>query len=253
MRMVVVRCLVVAMLAGMIGAAEENVVFLPGAAATAGVGGTQWRSDLQVLNTGGSDLELTIRFLPFGSTQGIDLSSTVGPGRLAVFGDVVSLAGARGAGTLELLGNGPFLAGMRTFNQTGHGTFGQFIAPSPFLIQGIAQQADEKERSLPGVREDGLYRSNVGIFNPGDSRATFTIGGIPQTLESHLGWQERVTKILAVDGAGDTLRLGGDPVLSYLSHGSPACWWAWPTSRVWGPATGEPTSSSMPRRMPRCC
>ncbi|HHQ49486.1 MAG TPA: hypothetical protein ENK19_11470, partial [Acidobacteria bacterium] len=195
--------------------AGENRIVLPGAALAAGVAGTHWRSDLQLFNPGASAVKATVRFLRFSSTESAEESYTVEAGHLLVLEDVVSSLGTDGAGTLEITADGPILAGMRTYNRTSGGSFGQFVTPNATTIQAQAQSYGAG--FLPGVIDNGAYRSNVGVFNPEGSRVSWSIDGAPMSLEPHSGWQRRVTEIASIDGEGDTLILGGTPVLSYLS------------------------------------
>ncbi len=195
--------------------AEENLVILPGAASAAGVGGTHWLSDVEVLNIGNTSLELTARFLPFGSTNSSQAVFSVDAGELRVLSDIVGELGRADSGTIELSSSHPFLAGMRTYNQSDSGSFGQFIPSESSLIQGVMQ--DVGGEFLPGILENGSYRCNFGVYNRADTSVSFSVDGISKSLGAHSGWQKRITQIENVDGEGDTLRIGGDPVISYLS------------------------------------
>jgi len=197
--------------------AGENITILPGVASAPGAEGTHWLSDLEILNTGNSTLELTISFFPFDSngTAASEETFSITPGELASYSDILSRLQSQGAGTLILKGDSPFLAGMRTYNQGDEGSYGQFIPSQSFMIQDFKQEYGGQ--FLPGIVEDGSYRCNFGVFNAAGSAVSFSINGVQKSLDVHGGWQKAANQVASVDGEGDTFGLEGDPVVSYLS------------------------------------
>jgi len=195
--------------------AEENLFVLPGAASTAGAAGTHWLSDLEVLNPGSSEEGILIRFLPFGSDDPSGESFQIRSGELRVFSDIVGQLGREGAGILEISSAGPLMLGMRTYNRSDTSTYGQYISGETVILQGFKQEYGAA--FLPGALENGNFRSNIGIYNPKDSAVSFRIDEMDSSLAAHHGWQRRASDFISFDGEGDTLRIEGDPVVSYLS------------------------------------
>ena len=137
----------------------------------AGLGGTQWRTDLAIFNPPERGLAATveIRLLPRGDsvTDPLTVVRTVEPGRQLMLRDALyELFGADGAATLRLTSwGGEAQAWARTYNQGSGGTYGQGI---PGLPAGETQ-VEGTEARLIGLAElldvAVTSRTNLGLVN----------------------------------------------------------------------------------------
>lgn len=118
---------------------------IPVVARSPGVGGTVWRSDVQLLGFGSESSSLLLELRLTGDPDGEVLSRELmlEPGRVVVLEDVLlEVFGIdQGVGSLRLVSNSPstpFLADSRTFNRTNAGTYGQRIAA---VTEGLTGQS----------------------------------------------------------------------------------------------------------------
>lgn len=167
---------------------------LPAVASVSGANGTSWQSQLEVLNPTGVSSTVTLTFLETGRERepSIPHELTVESGQLLRIDDVVEeLFDLRTSGALLLKSSGPLRATSRTFTTSApdaafEGTFGQRIPAIPMstvLSPGMLA-------SLPALREDEGFRSNVGFVNPTPDPAVVEILAL-----SLLGEQQASTTI----------------------------------------------------------
>ncbi len=137
-------------------------VTVPIAAATTGLAGTTWATDLTVLSPGEGWATVWLRepsqagwekmFLPSGAQT--ELPDVLGR-RLSERGRVAPL---------EVASEHPILVASRTYNRGALGTFGQGI-PAIADGDGVAGTVDAL---LPLVVENAAFRTNLGVVNLGD-------------------------------------------------------------------------------------
>ncbi len=140
------------------------------AAHNTGANGSQWRTGLSLLNRSGEAAEVEVTFHA-GDRTSVSHSLVLFDGQQQLLEDVVAWLGADGAGSLEISGNQPILVSSRTFYVDAHGTFGQFIGgTSP---AGVINQGETVW--LPQLRQDGSFRTNIGVLNTGVEDAGVTI------------------------------------------------------------------------------
>ncbi len=149
---------------------------------TAGANGSQWRSDLGVLNSSSATANLQVAlFTPGGVITG---TAAVAAGSQAIFQDIVGQLGFTGSGALEVLSDQTVVVTSRTYNQSGSGTFGQdYASSSPALALSTGGSA-----LLPQLAEDAAYRTNISLTNTGLGAATVTVvlyDGAGNTLTSY--------------------------------------------------------------------
>lgn len=151
---------------------------IPVVANLPGVGGTFWRSDVSVLNVNDWDISIVMFLLPEirdGAAAFEPMISDEIPipanGQLTMPNIVQTefgMVNRKGALSVLSLDGSPITVSSRTytFGDDG-GSFGQDIHSS--LVSRMAW--------APGVREDGFFRTNVGVFLPMDPvpAATFTV------------------------------------------------------------------------------
>ncbi|HEX6642637.1 MAG TPA: PKD domain-containing protein, partial [Thermoanaerobaculia bacterium] len=129
-----------------------------------GVNGTFWRSDVTLYNPNASAVTLTLRYA--GATKSLFL----GGNDTTVLADVLSQFGlTSSSGPLQVTWTssvGPVVTS-RTYTtvETG-GTFGQSIDPVDAFAAHVF---------VPGLRNDGSYRSNIGFVNGGSETEFFTV------------------------------------------------------------------------------
>lgn len=132
-----------------------------------GAAGTNFVSDVRILNRGLQEAAVTAVFTPSG-LDGRERFSAMGlriaPAQTVSLDDVVrTLFGTSGTGTIELLGDaGDLVVTSRTYNLGGTGTFGQFIGsadPAAFVSSGGGRL------SIPQLQNTAGFRANVGVTN----------------------------------------------------------------------------------------
>ena len=137
-----------------------------GMARTPGVGGTEWRSQLAVLNVGERAVAATASFRATGSDP-IEISGTVQAGQLLAWDDVLGElfeVTDELAGSIQVDGDGPLVVTARTYNQSDVGTVGQFlpgIAPEDTMAAGDIGV-------LSPLASNQQFRTNVGYINLAD-------------------------------------------------------------------------------------
>jgi hypothetical protein len=145
---------------------SADSLVLPGAAHTAGLAGTQWVTDLRVLNAAAEPATVTLTFTPNVAGATVSLSRTVAAGELWVLDDVVGATfGLEQSGFMVVSSSGPLVAGQRTLNRSPAGTYGQFIP-------AIATASTDAH--FTGLR-GGQFRSNLGVVNPSDQTVVVNI------------------------------------------------------------------------------
>lgn len=139
--------------------------WVPVAAHQAGAAGSQWRTDLGLLNRGTGAAIVHLR-LHAGTLFG--QSITLAPSRQEILVDVVdSVFGTTGAGPLEILADQPLVVTSRTYNQSSGGTFGQSYDGFE-RTQGVGAGGMVL---LPQLTENAAYRTNILIANIGVTAA----------------------------------------------------------------------------------
>jgi hypothetical protein len=139
------------------------------AAHTSGLQGSQWRTDLGVLNLSSSTANLQLKFYAGGSV--LTSSTTVASGAQSIIQDVVNLFSYTGSGALEVVSDKPVYVTSRTYNQASSGTFGQDYDS---FTAGLGLSTGNAV-VLPQLAEDSAYRTNIGVTNLGSSAAAVTV------------------------------------------------------------------------------
>jgi len=178
--------LAAALLAGSGLEAQEvaHTQFIPVVAHAAGLGGTQWLSDLTVYNLTDSELVVGTQFLPADQANAFNPTFpdrfTLQPGETLLIEDVL---GTLYGYTEDIVGSlfftvdnlliptnpagATILASTRTYNAgSPDGTYGQTILSNSRTIN-----ASGTKSIITGARNDDRFRSNLGIvsmalFNP---------------------------------------------------------------------------------------
>ncbi len=161
--------------APLLGAETRWIV--PSSAHAPGAGGAFYTTDLLLANPGGSAATVTVRFLGHDADgrTGPARAVTVPPGAtttlpdvLATLFDVASGYGALEVGTAE---PGLLVSSLTTTPAPGGGTFGQSV---PAMSDADLVRAGTP-RSIPGVRQDARFRTNLILANAGDEALDVTV------------------------------------------------------------------------------
>ena len=156
-------------LAAVCGTAVSETYWIAAAAHLSGAAGTRWRTDLAVLNPCDRDVTVELRLRADGAV--FEQEFIVPAGEQQLFPDVVDLlGGGEVKGSLEVTAVGDVVVSSRTYNQSGDGTFGQAL--DGHSATDMAQAGDVL--FLQQLREDGEFRSNIGVLNAGRDTALLT-------------------------------------------------------------------------------
>jgi len=138
---------------------------VPAVASLPGLGGTSWRSQLDVVNTSASDRSITIEYYREDGSSVAGMAMTIEPGKSLHFDDIVGgLFGEQGKGWLNVMANGAgVVSTSRTYNDDASGTYGQLIPAFPhFEATGPGTTA-----VMAGLTSMEGFRTNIGISSLG--------------------------------------------------------------------------------------
>jgi len=149
--------------------------FLPSAAHAEGNLGTQWFTDLTLLNIGSGPSEVTLFLLP-QDTDNSDadwVKLTIEPPGPVVLEDVVleQFAEANMSAALRICSDQSLMIDSRTFNAAAKSTatFGQGVPGQS------ASSASRYTKRLIGVYENDQFRTNLGMLNTSSDPTTVTV------------------------------------------------------------------------------
>jgi hypothetical protein len=136
-----------------------------GIARAPGAAGTNWRSNLAILNRSSSAATLELRY--FYGDQVATAATTLAPNAIIEWEDVVSSlfdVQSTSSGSVVVASDVPVHVTARTFNQSVDGTFGQFLPGEP--VEGGLGFGDVG--LLPQLKSNDAFRTNVGFINLSD-------------------------------------------------------------------------------------
>ncbi|HYC89658.1 MAG TPA: CHRD domain-containing protein [Thermoanaerobaculia bacterium] len=151
-----------------------RVAWLPVIGKVAGQAGTNFVTDMRVINNGGSVASVTLEFFPqnaAGNTAAsVTRTFTVVPGEQKVLDDVMlaTLGVSGGLGGVKITSDQNVLATARVINDLraeGKGTAG-------FAFD--AEETAETAGTLSFLSNNADYRTNIGYFNPASTPVTAT-------------------------------------------------------------------------------
>ncbi|MCA1732194.1 MAG: hypothetical protein LC732_01165, partial [Acidobacteria bacterium] len=163
------------------GAPTPSTLIIPAVAHADGALGSQWQSDVRLLNTSGAATKYELSFVPTasdGTLVGETSELDVNAGESVALDDIVftwfgeatmgsiflrpieqaTLFGQTSSAALSV-------ASSRTLNQSPAGTFGQFIPAIPFgdFIGAVDAAGAPRRISMQQIAQNDLFRTNVGI------------------------------------------------------------------------------------------
>jgi uncharacterized repeat protein (TIGR01451 family) len=146
-----------------LGQVQSNRYVLPGVANLSN-GFANWRTDMRVFNSGTVPQAATLTLYPQSGGAPLAAQTTVNPGQVKRFDDIVgSLFRAPndgGAVHVTTPAQSSLVITGRTYNQTGNGTFGQFI---PAVVPQEAAGISDRALEILQAEDSPRYRTNVGI------------------------------------------------------------------------------------------
>ena len=162
-----------------LGEASATKWVMPGVADLTS-GFASWQTDMRLFNAGQSAVEATLTFHSQGGGEPKVRTLTIPAGQvrqfdrtLATLFDTTNDGGAVHIATTE---PAKLIATARTYNQTGSGTYGQFIsAVTPAEAAGLGS----RPLQLLQVEESERFRSNVGLVEVSGKPVTIEISAIP--------------------------------------------------------------------------
>lgn len=156
--------LLFALLFVIVATADAARWIVPAGAHAVGSEGTNWRTDLRLVNPTGEPVETTVYLLKAGrdnSALADEVDVGIAAGRQSVLGDVFFTEfGFDGTGALLVeCPEGDLVVTSRTYNQVVGGTYGQFI---PAVPTDEALQPGEEGHVLYLIKNSS-YRTNLGF------------------------------------------------------------------------------------------
>jgi hypothetical protein len=158
------------------GGEAGYAAWVPVAAHNPGLKGSQWRSDLGLLNAGSAAANVQLEF--FGSGGLVTNTTYVPAGAQSILTDVVGQVGASGQGALRVTSDVPLKVTSRTYNLVAgdaecypDGTQGQNY-PAIAAGEGLG---GGQSAYISGLTENASYRSNIGLVNAGSAAATVLV------------------------------------------------------------------------------
>ncbi|MGZ8852570.1 MAG: hypothetical protein ACXW2X_04185 [Thermoanaerobaculia bacterium] len=158
--------------AGAVSCATPYVYWAEIAGHTAGLAGSQWRTDLVARNLSTSNASLKFVLHQVGAAN-LEGTGSVNGGAQKAFEDLVAtIGGTSNLGSLEICSDQPLLVTGRIFNQAPSGTFGQNLdGRVADLGYSVGQTV-----SLIGMRQKtDAFRSNFSVTNGGTTEAQVAI------------------------------------------------------------------------------
>jgi PKD repeat protein len=148
---------------------------LPAIAHSRGAAGTDWRSDIAVVNASASPATLSLAYVDAASGKVTMRTRTLAASATEEWRDVlvgifgVAPAATASSGAVRLGSNQPLAVSARTYNQeTSARTFGQSY-PALTAADGLATG---QMGLLPGLKGNAAFRTNIGFANLGSAACT---------------------------------------------------------------------------------
>lgn len=134
-----------------------------------GSGGSQWRTDVGVVNKESSTANF--EFYLYTSSGTIKGTASVSALGSAIFPDIVDQLKYSGSAAMEVRSDKNFILTSRTYNQTSGGTYGQFL-DGYLTSQGLK---GGEEAYLGQLTENSSFRTNIAFTNTGTTSASLTV------------------------------------------------------------------------------
>ncbi|HEY3162280.1 MAG TPA: hypothetical protein VGJ78_25155, partial [Vicinamibacterales bacterium] len=140
-----------------------------------------WRSDIRVFNSGTSDVNATLTYYPQPGNPAASgpVQMTIKAGEVKAIDNALNslfgLTNSGGALVVTTPSSAPLVVTARTYNQTGGGTYGQFV---PAVTPAESAGLNERTLQLLQLEQSDRFRSNIGIDETSGSPATVEVSVI---------------------------------------------------------------------------
>lgn len=159
-----------------------RTLIVPVVGKVAGAAGTNFITDLRIINQGTATANVTLDFFQqngAGQTAPTaTLATTVAPGEQKVMDDVIAALSTSGLGGLRVTSNQDVIVTSRVINDlraAGQGTNGFAIDATPLAGAGTAATISFLSQASTADINTGVgFRTNIGYFNPSSSQVTAT-------------------------------------------------------------------------------
>ncbi len=143
-------------------------------------GFANWQTDMRLFNAGRTPLDVSLSFYSQAGGDPKVKTLTIPPGQVQQFDRALAslFETTNDGGAVHITTSEPakLIATARTYNQTGTGTYGQFIsAVTPSEAAGV----DSRPLQLLQVEESDRFRSNVGLVEVTGKPVKLEISAIP--------------------------------------------------------------------------
>jgi hypothetical protein len=180
-------------------AAGTSSFYIAGSAHGAGVGGANWRTDLEVHNPASTQAAYSIALLKHGEDNGSPVTHgyTLAPGLSVRYNDVLDqVFHFSGSAALRITAtSGTILVSSRTYDNQPGGSYGQFV-PDYSEDEAIAYGEQGRLIQLTQSTSDTTgYRTNIGFVNGGTGVIALVVdlyrsngtrlGTVSQTLRAY--------------------------------------------------------------------
>ncbi|MGZ5475776.1 MAG: hypothetical protein ACXW29_04965, partial [Thermoanaerobaculia bacterium] len=193
-----------------LGQTSSEKYVLPGVA-DLNNGLTVWRTDMRILNSGSSPQTANLLFYPQeNSASQLSAAVTINPNEVKVLDDVLrslfSATNTGGAVHVNTVGGSQLVVTGRTFDQTTHGSLGQFI---PAATPADAISSNGRALNILQVEDSVRFRTNVGFAEMSGKAATVEVSviipdsKITPTIEYQLAPNEFRQVPIGVFGLGN--------------------------------------------------
>jgi Viral BACON domain len=163
------------------GAATATRYTIPGVA-DLNNGFASWRSDIRVYNPTATAANATLTYYPQGdATVPPPQTVTINPGQVYAIDNALQtlygLTNSGGAIVVSTPSTSALTVTARTYNQTGAGTYGQFIpAVSPAQSVGLG----DRTLQVLQLESSSAYRTNIGIAETSGNPVTVQVTLVPE-------------------------------------------------------------------------
>ena len=151
-----------------VAAATPYRTLISAAAQTGGSGGTTWRTELSLVNTGLEGATVTLRFLPTLAEKTFYLAPRQSVTYANALFEIFGLDSGAGAVTIDADSAGSsaqLRATSRTFTTGKVGTYGQSVPE-------VQPRQLQKTLYVTGIQSTDAYRTNIGLVNRGTTEIT---------------------------------------------------------------------------------
>lgn len=139
-----------------------------------------WKSDVRVYNASSSSVPVTLTYYPQGNGPTHSITTTLAGGEVRAFDNFIAsqfgLSVTAGSLVVTSPSSSSLIATARTYTDTGHGTYGQFI-PGVVPTDGVG--AGERPLQVLQLEESPSFHTNAGVVELTGNPVHVRITGVP--------------------------------------------------------------------------